>query len=200
MWGRTGKRATIVPNGVDAELGLVHPSGDDTPRLLLLGHFFKGRTDFELLTQVAMNPAFEQIVVGSPGTDPQVLRVFQTLRSHLGSRLLMHKWLDLKQLAALAGPHTATLVPHVVRDYTISQDPMRYYQSLALGIRPIVPRMLWPRHLPLDHTFLIDFGVDTRDALSEWLLTEGPDSSWRQCFVAAHSWDQRAETIASLLS
>lgn len=189
----------IVPNGVDPRLGHLRTAGTEQPRLLVLGHFFKGRTDFGLLESVARRPDFSEVVIGGPGSSPALANVINRLRRTLGTRLHVHQWLGETELAGLAGSRTVALIPNRVSDYTLSQDLMKAYQFLALGIRVICPRLVWPAALPIENALLLDRGVDLDAVLGDWLELPAPDEAWRKDFVAQHSWEARASHIGEVL-
>lgn len=191
--------AAIVPNGVDPEAANLKTSDDPKRRLLLLGHFFSGRTDFDLIDRICSRDYFDQVVIGAPGTDPTMISLLDRLRRRLGSALQVHDWLSTDDLAALSGRHTAAVVPHVVSDYTLSQDLMKVYTLSALGIRVICPRLLWPRTLPNDFAYLLDYGVKLEDTLAEWLDGPGPSAEWRQKIGREHSWEARARQVVGLI-
>lgn len=190
---------SVVPNGVDSDVALLSTSQDSTRRLLLLGHFFSGRTDFALIDRVCSKDYFEHIVIGAPGKDLAMGAMVNKLRQRFGSALDIHDWLTVEDLAALSGQHTTALVPNVVNDYTLSQDLMKAYTFSALGIRVICPRLLWPNSLPKDYVYLLDHGVKLNETLQEWLDGPGPGDDWRRGIGLEHSWETRARQVARLI-
>jgi hypothetical protein len=192
-------RTVIVPNGVDEELAYIDTSVSDTPRLLVLGHFFAGRTNFELLVKLAGRSEFEDVVICAPGETREMIAVLGELRRHLKSRLHVHDWLDNGALAELVGTRTVALVPNRVRDYTISQDLMKVYQLLALGVRVMCPRLLWPDSIDREFGLLLEHGVRPDEVLGDWIESSSPSREWRHTFAASHSWANRARRISSLL-
>lgn len=191
--------SAIVPNGVDPDVAALETADDPTRRLILLGHFFAGRTDFGLIERICTREYFDQVVIGAPGSDPTMLALLDRLRHRLGSALQVYDWLSVDDLAALAGRQTAAIVPHVVSDYTLSQDLMKVYTLSALGMRVICPRLLWPHALPKDFAYLLDYGVKLEDTLAEWLDDPGPSLEWRQRIGNEHSWQTRAVQVAGLI-
>lgn len=192
-------RTAIVPNGVNPEVASMVTSGNDARRLIMLGHFFDGRTDFELIKRVCSERYFDHIVIGAPGTDPKMLALIERLKQNSGTTLEVYEWLSAGDLANFVGPRTVALVPHVVNDYTLSQDLMKVYMLSALGLRIICPRLLWPSSLSNQFAYLVDYGVRIEDTLSEWIDVPGPETSWRQSVVDDHSWAVRARQIADLM-
>lgn len=193
-------RALVVPNGVDPALAHMRLGGDGVPRLLLMGNFFKGRTDFALMRDLLLSTAFEEVVVANPGSNTEVADLLARARTVRGPRLSVEPWLTPTDIAALAGEHTVGAIPHVVKDYTVSQDSMKVYQWLALGMRVICPRLLWPSALPVEPAFLVEYGVDLTDDLAEWVVEPSTDQAWRERFVRQHSWSTRAAVIANALA
>lgn len=188
--------ATVqIPNGVDAALADIPSLGSSEPRLILLGEFFPGRTDFKTILEVALRPEFSEIVICAPGTSKQMAGVIRVLRSQLGARLQVHRWLGSTELGQVIGERTVVLVPHIVCDYTLSQDLLKVYQFLALGARIICPRMLWPEKVERTYGLLLDRGVDLGEVLSDWLESAPPTTVWRRQFVNRHSWDYRGEML-----
>lgn len=196
MAGRVGlDGAHVVPNGVDDALADHSPAGDDATRLLLLGKFFDGRTDWDLILRIAAATDFDEIVVGHPGDSESMGRVLDRLHQKFGERLVIRDWIDSSDLATFAGPRTVALVPHVVSDYTLSQDLMKVYQLQGHGIRVICPRLLWPTHLSARYAYLVDFGADYSRLLTEWIDSPTIDEEWRQAFIADNSWASRARAV-----
>lgn len=193
------RKTHLVPNGIDPRLSRIALGNQTKPRLIVLGHFFRGRTNFRLLDEIAVRPEFEQVIVCGPGKARTMAKLLKRLSRQLGARLVVHEWLDQESLAVLAGPRTVALIPNLVRDYTLSQDPMKAGQMLALGIKVICPRLLWPAHLPKDHVLLLDYGIDLDAVLAEWIEAPGPDTAHRVALSENNSWRVRAYQIAKLI-
>jgi len=139
------------------------------------------------------------IVIGAPGASKEMAAVIHALESSLGSRLAIHHWLSPIELGRIVGERTAVLVPHIVSDYTLSQDLLKVYQCLALGCRVICPRLLWPNSVDATFGMLIDRGVDLDLVLADWLDSGAPTPDWRRRFAEQHSWTARGETITAAL-
>lgn len=189
-----------VPNGVDPTLAAIEPQGSSARRLILLGEFFPGRTDFEAIRRFALREEFEEVVIGAPGTSKKMADLVGELTAARGSKLRVHPWIPPAELGQIVGDRTAVLVPHVVSDYTLSQDLLKVYQCLALGARVICPRLLWPESVEATFGLLVDRGVDLDLVLADWLDSGAPTPEWRRRFAEQHSWSARAETIAAALS
>lgn len=185
--------ASVVPNGVDPHLANLPRSGDDQERLIVLGHFFRGRTDYDLIARIAREGVFKEILFGAPGSGKKISSVIQECRKH--ATVTVSNWIDDSTLASLVGSRTAALVPHVVNDYTLSQDLMKIYQYLALGIKVICPIELWPCHLSKKNGFLLGVGSNLTPNLSEWLSATQISDVERYRFAQANSWHARAQEI-----
>jgi hypothetical protein len=189
-----------VPNGVDPDLAEIEPQGSAARRLILLGDFFPGRTDFEAIRRFVLRKEFEEVVIGAPGTSKTMTGLVRELTATCGSKLQVHAWIPPTELGRIVGDRTAVLVPHVVSDYTLSQDLLKVYQGLAFGARVICPRLLWPESVDASFGLLVDRGVDLDLVLADWLDSGAPTPEWRRRFAEQHSWTARAETIAAALS
>ncbi|WP_405371726.1 MULTISPECIES: hypothetical protein [unclassified Microbacterium] len=194
---RLGQEA-IVPNGFDGKLSDVELSGDNRRRLIVQGHFFRGRTDYELLERFATSGGFDEIVIGAPGRSREMGRALSALADHSGAALEVRKWIADEELARMVGSRTVALVPHIVSDYTLSQDLMKVYKYLALGAKVACPRLLWPAALPITHAYLIDFG-NSADSIREWVDHPRPTASERSDLADSHSWEARGAALARLL-
>jgi hypothetical protein len=188
-----------VPNGVDPALAQAEPQGTSRRRLVMLGEFFPGRTDLEVISRFALRPEFDEVVIGGPGASKGMAAVIRRLKSALGARLQVHSWISSTELGRIVGERTAVLVPHVVSDYTLSQDLLKVYQCLALGARVICPRLLWPASVDPTFGLLIDRGVDLDHVLADWMDDGPPTPDWRRRFVETHTWSARGEAIAAAL-
>jgi len=187
----------VVPNGVDGHLASLPSRGDDRTRLIILGHLFAGRTDKALLREALMEWSFDEIVVGAPGNDRGVLSVLDEARAS-GRTLRVENWISHEELALIAGPRTVALIPHVTSDYTLSQDLMKVYQLIALGIKIICPRLLWPSKLSDEFAYLYGIGSDLQ-ALGDWNDSFCISSEQRTAFVELNSWTNRAAALRKLL-
>ncbi|MBM9913267.1 MULTISPECIES: hypothetical protein [Stenotrophomonas] len=189
---------SVVANGVDCTIAHLPSGGDDRRRLIVLGHLFKGRTDIELLRSALLEWPFDDIVIGAPGTDPAVLGILDASIS-ANRPVRTFAWLSSEELAMMTGVRTVGLVPHVVTDYTLSQDLMKVYQLLALGIKVICPRLLWPNGIDDSMAFLHGIGSDP-GAVDDWNNAMSISPARRLDFVASHSWKSRASKIAQLIT
>lgn len=199
MAGKLGlPQDSIIPNGVDEHLASIPRLGDDANRLILLGHFFPGRTDFELIKRIADARIFEEIVIGGPGQSREMKEVIECCRRN--GEVRVFEWLSNEDLCGLVGGSTVALVPNRVSDYTLSQDLMKVYQFLALGIRVICPAALWPPGVSNEHAFLHGHGARLAPNLADWVRAGRIDDAERSAFVAQHSWRSRALSVIQRLA
>jgi hypothetical protein len=189
----------LVPNGVDPELSRIPRSGDSRRRLIVLGHFFNGRTDFQLLEEVVRSGRFDEIFIGSPGSSSKMSDFLRRLKEYTPAKVVVREWVSHVELSEVVGPRTVALIPHVVNDYTLSQDPMKLYQFLALGVRTICPRLLWPKHLDESSALLVDIGVKLGDVIHEWCDAGPVSDDWRIAHGEENSWRSRALRVARLV-
>lgn len=191
--------AHVVPNGVDPSLAELDKSGSDSPVLLVLGSFFDGRTNNDLLERVLMHSFFQEAHIGFPGDDFGVRRTLTAVRNARPGRVHIHDWLTAEDIATLAGPRAVALVPNVVTSYTMSQDIMKAYQFAALGIPIICPRELWPAKIPHEWGLQLEHDADIQRVLNDWDVPIISDDQ-RAKFVQENSWLARANTILNLIS
>lgn len=188
---------SLVPNGVDASLASLDTSGDGRRRLVILGHFMQHRTDYQLISRVVRLGQFDQVVIGEPGRSAQMRR---TILGFDGKTdVVLRDWMTPEELTRYVGSRTVGFLPHLVNDYTMSQDAMKVYQFLALGMKVIAPRMLWPSHIGRENGLLLDFGINLRAALDEWVEIPGLTLTNRRKFADQNSWERRAEAIGELI-
>lgn len=181
----------VVPNGVDTDLANQVRSGDDRRRLILLGHFFEGRTDWRLMENIVEAGGFEEILIGSPGRSTQMARLIENWRKR-GIRTDVRDWIDAPEVSAHIGDRTIAAVPHVVTPYTRSQDLMKIYQFGALGVPVICPRELWPEGLDTSFGLLLNQCENVGSNFGE---ASGLTDAWRKSFAVDNSWESRAVMI-----
>lgn len=201
MARRTGTPLShIVPNGVDDGLADLPLQGDPEVRLIVQGYFFRGRTDFKLLDEVVRSRTFEEVLICAPGAGREMTALLRSWSRDRISRIVTKDWVTDEELARIAGPNTTALIPHLVRDYTLSQDLMKAYKYLALGIPVVAPRLLWPRSLSIESAFLTDFGDHRAEAIGDWVKhCPKPTMADRRQTAEVHGWKARAARILSLL-
>lgn len=192
------EKERIVPNGVDPKLANIARTGDDAFRIIILGHLFKGRTDLKLLRQALLEWPADEIILGAPG---QCAGVAKILRQAEADRrpIRIFDWLSPERLCQLVGRRTVALVPHIVSDYTLSQDMMKLYQFISMGMKVVCPRWLWPSHIDMKYAFLLDFGADTTQ-IREWAGSFTIADAERVGFAEENSWRARAREIGRLIS
>lgn len=191
--------SNVVPNGVDPKLGEIPHGGDQRRRLLLLGHFFDGRTDFDACEAVMTSGAFQEIVIGGAGSNTRMSRLISSVSKSEPGLVRNHEWIPEGKLAEFVGTRTVALLPNLVNDYTMSQDMMKIYTLQALGVPVALPRALWPSHLDPRFALLFDFGMNVEDVMHQWIESERPDTDWRREFSDSNSWRSRAHKLATII-
>ncbi|QBR93392.1 hypothetical protein [Nocardioides euryhalodurans] len=185
----------LVPNGVSPDLAAVPTTGDDRLRVIVMGHFFDGRTDWRLLDEILHAPSMEEVIV--VGEHPRVDAMVTRART-AGRPVQARTSMTLQSMAGDVGERTVFAIPHVVSDYTLSQDLMKAYQAIAMGLPVCVPNALWPHAISRDLGQVFERGVGVDDVLSGAARTVITPSQ-RHGFAADHAWSRRAERIAEAM-
>jgi hypothetical protein len=194
MHYKIGPHAHFVPNGAQASLSKVERGGDDRPTLIVMGGLRRGRTDFALIRALCSLPSVERVLIGGPGTS-ELARRLQAVRRGVEA----HTHLDWVDLAKTAGPRAVGLVSSAVSDYTLSQDPLKAYDFLALGMPVVCPRLLWPESLPRSMAMLVDHNTNLSSLMNEaFRRTSLGDPVFRERLATEHSWQVRAEKLVEL--
>jgi len=190
--------AVVIPNGVDPLIASCPRAESAASRLVMIGNFFDGRTDWDLMAElVRSNPADQAVIYGV--TDSVVARLARRGVT-AGPQVLLRPRTPLPEILQSLGPTSVVAIPHRVWDYTMSQDLMKAYQAVAAGIRIILPAELAPPTIPLEYLYLLGPGADIGVVMSDALAGGQIDDVARREFAAANSWDIRASQIEELLS
>lgn len=187
---------SVVPNGVDTELAMVRHDGDERIRMLVLGKLFKGRADLDLIREMSSLNWIDEVVFCGIGEGSDLGGLIDEMSNLMGPKVRTISWIDPLDMGSLVGVNTFALIPHIVNDYTLSQNLMKAYLLSALGVPIVCPSMLWPFDLDPEYAFLINSGVDFDRNLRQWATRNGPGDDWRQKFVMENSWANRASEIA----
>lgn len=186
----------VVPNGVSPELASQPGLGDEAARVLVMGKFFNGRTDWHLVSEILMARSVDEVVViGNGARLPKLIR----LAADCGRRITHLAPTPFQSLSPYIGPRTIFAIPHVVSDYTLSQDLMKAYQAIALGMPICVPNALWPPTIPRELGVAFERGVAVEDVLAGAIEWSRLSTSGRGEFAAAHSWSMRAALVAKVV-
>lgn len=188
--------SSVIPNGVDSYLADTPHEGDDRERVLVLGKLFPGRTDEKLVQQICKLPWIREVVFCGVGNHKRTLDLIARVKNDVGDRVKVHSWVEPRELGKLCGKRTFALVPHIVNDYTISQNLMKAYMLTALGVPVVCPAMLWPHDLPVEDAFLINAGIDVDTNLRQWNKRPRLTLDYRRDFAIKNSWAARAALIA----
>ncbi len=201
MAGMLGLRQdNIVHNGVDPALASVQHTGDQRRRLIVLGHFFEGRTDLALLRSVVEAGRFDQVAICglTPGQ-----RIYQPMQRAVSScaSVVVEEFVAPDHLGRYIGANTVALIPNAVSDYTVSQDMMKMYTFVALGVNAICPLHLIPRTIPLEAVYAVGPGLNMARTLPDWIVGSSRLSIQdRMDFARQHSWLARATVIADRIA
>lgn len=188
-------RPRVVPNGVDPSLATISTDPTAEPALVFIGNFFPGRTDWGLLREMALSTSRPKRFYGL--TEAQIERLRGTLGG--ASDVELHPKTPLEVLASSLGSESVIAIPHVVNDYTMSQDLMKAYQAVALGHRVLLPLELVPPSVPLEFCTVISPGVEITALVEGSFRGAFPTSPERASFADSNSWRSRAEQIGSLI-
>lgn len=184
----------VIPNGVDSGVARLPTDGDARARVLVLGSLHHGRLSKAAASALSRLPASAQIVVAGPDTG-------MVRRCLAGSRadVIAFNYLTTAELAGFVGPRTVAFLPLRVSDYTLSQDPMKLYEFLALGVPVVMPRLLWPVHLPMDRAVLFDYDDDICGLVDCATNLPSVTIDDRTAFAREHSWERRAAAVMTVL-
>jgi hypothetical protein len=192
-------RPVLVPNGVDPRMcDWGSTDRDDTRRVVMLGNFFEGRTDWELLERIARSPSAQEVRIF--GANDRCIELAGRLNDRMAEqRVKCFPKTPMREIAARLGRRTVVAVPHLVSDYTMSQDLMKAYQAVALGCRVLLPVELIPRPIPKEFVVGAGLGVNVDDCLEALFLERPVSNEERREFAINNSWNARARQIAGLL-
>ena len=192
----------LVPNGVDYDHFARrpdHPPSDiaalPRPRIGYAGAINE-KLDLELLEWVArQRPDWRVILVGPVLLQhPQRLANLQALPN---VHFLGRKSLD--ELPAYMHSFDVCLMPYARNLWTENINPLKLYEYLAAG-RPIVSTAI-PAALDFRDVVWI---ADNREAflqgIERALREDSPaDAQLRQAIARQHTWDQRVETLSTII-
>ncbi|WP_170219224.1 glycosyltransferase [Nocardioides litoris] len=138
----------LVPNGVDPELMTApQPRPDDlppAPAAVYVGTVHEERFDVELLDEVMTAlPDLNVALVGpdARGSEARAVLSRQPRLHALGPR-------PHDRVAAYLQHADLVVVPHRVNDFTESLDPIKAYESLAVGVPTVATQVAGFRGLP----------------------------------------------------
>ncbi|HZM71974.1 MAG TPA: glycosyltransferase [Candidatus Polarisedimenticolia bacterium] len=188
MRGLGARNVVRLPNGAPERL----TADQGAPAYFAYVGRIHERVDATLLAAVAdAFPAVEIRIAGGVEREPAA---WAALASRPNVRLIG----PLEAVAArrLIAGAAALLLPHVVDDYTRSQDPMKAWDALASGTpvvsTPLPPVTEWPEPLRLIGGDREAFVAAARRALSGELR---PARDQMLALAAANTWSARADAL-----
>jgi teichuronic acid biosynthesis glycosyltransferase TuaH len=186
------KAVHLLPN---AAPGVSPRQAIEPPYLAYLGNIHE-RFDATLVDAVAA--AFSDVTIRIAGPVERVPRGLAVLLRHPNVRL---EGPQLGEAAtAFVGGARALIVPHVVNDYTRSQDVMKAWDAIALGT-PVVstsipPVDAWPKGVGLAADGARAFVAAVGRVLAGELDSSRAE---RLAFAAENLWHRRAHEVLSTL-
>lgn len=183
----------LLPNAADrpSELGAITTRARSSEkRLFLIGNFRPGRTDYALARRLLSAPGYDRCFIVSP--DERLRRIAFDLRDHRVQVLAARPW---DEIGALFTSRSVVAVPNLVTDYTLSQDPLKFYQAGSLGIRTLIPFELVAPWMDPEFFRVFSPGVAPESVLAETLSTAPPSPDAVDRFVNENSWDARVRQL-----
>lgn len=189
---RVGGDALVVPNGCDTYLADAPVDESPSKTVLVLGSLHRKRTDGKAIARVLEPGLNVEFKVAGPGVG--------ALSDHAhasGYRVIRSASLALSDIAAQVTTSTIAWMPLRVCDYTLSQDPMKLYVFLALGLRVVMPYTLIPSHLRThSDIFAYENAEDGRRLIAELShQTHSRTIPERATFATEHSWEARCDAV-----
>jgi hypothetical protein len=192
----------VIPNGVDVPQVVdfrARASGSQLT-VIVLGSFSPYRTDTRLIKSLLSDSRLREVrwVFAGPGVAWLKREVFQEPERRLKFREFI-TWLQVQDLVRNEG--AISFIPHLVNDYTLSQDLMKAYQFVASGSVILIPRLLLPKELPTSRVVVFN----DKDDVGELVLMSGqlgsPAWGLDSCteFATESSWDRRWAAVREML-
>jgi glycosyltransferase involved in cell wall biosynthesis len=188
-----GREAEIIPNGVDREVTRI-----TQPRLLergevtlgYFGHLTRAWFDWGLVTAVARARDDWRIHLIGYGDEPPL---------HLPGNVILHGKVPRSELASYAASWDVALIPFRPSSLSVSADPVKLYEYLAMGLPVLVAGVVPP---PGTEGLVAKAeGVDSFIAESIRLAAQGQDEARRRKeFAASCLWERRLDQLLGLLA
>ena len=191
--GRLSPRASVIPNGVNAELWRTRqpaPAAIDAlprPRAVYTGTM--DRFDRELI-EITARTVGSLVLLGS--CEAPTLQWLQSLDNVYYGGLV-----GQQELAATVQACDIGLIPHIDRDFTRAMSPLKMYEYLAAGL-PVVTVDLPPVHGVDDDRVLICGRDNWADGLNRAVEMGLASESYRERFIDESSWEQRLRRVVDL--
>ncbi len=192
-----GAAATVVPNASPRVIEPPLAPGKDgpAPYLVYVGRIHE-RVQASLIRAVA--DAFPAVPIRIVGPVERAPAGWTELTQHANVRL--HGPMVGNALIEVLRGAAALLLPHRVDDYTRSQDAMKAWEAIAVGI-PVVATALppvigWPPGLAAIGADEAAFVAAVRTVLDGALNSHRAE---RLAYAAANGWDARARTAIQMI-
>lgn len=150
--------------------------------------------DLDLIRQVAIaRPDWSIVMVGPVEIDADITNLKELANVYfVGSK-------SKEELPGYLKKFDVCLNPFKISKLSQAVNPLKFYEYLASG-KPIVSTPM-PEMEMLETLVEIGEGKDGVIAAIERALNDNPEKTWARLNLAAeHSWEQRVETLCSLLA
>ncbi len=199
---RFGKRAHIIPNGVDANAWRVAANRSDAlniPRgelaLGFWGTLMESMFDAELIAHIAQaRPRWTIHLLGA--LDPESHRPSIAARLKKFPNIFFHGAIAHADLPLYAAAFDVCLAPFPDNAFTRGRDPIKVYEYLAAH-RPVAASYT-PQLAALPYTFVAQSAQEFIGAI-EHAARAQMDSRALDEFLAQQTWDTRADALLKIL-
>jgi teichuronic acid biosynthesis glycosyltransferase TuaH len=188
--GRLSPRATVIPNGVIADVWRPRypaPASIDSlprPRAVYTGTMDRFERE---LVEISNRTVGSLVLIGP--CDPSTLQWLKSL-----DRVHYFEPVGQQELAAMVQGCDIGLIPHFDREFTRAMSPLKLYEYLAAGL-PVVSVDLPPIHGVDDERVLICAADDWASGLNRAVEMGHAPEDYRQRFIDEVSWERRLHTV-----
>lgn len=184
----------VVPNGVDADVWTVLPSGEDPfaglPRPIAL---YTGTVDRRLEPDAvgSLTTVAGSVVLLGPQADETAAQLAARF-----DNVVLHPPVNQSGLAAAVARADVCVVPHVRNALTRAMSPLKVYEYVAAG-KPVVATDLPPMR-SIHPSLQLVAGTSFQDGFMAALELGPLSEEERLSFIDANSWSSRCESILDL--
>jgi len=191
--GGTGP-ATVVPNGVDADLWRPEAQAPDwmahLPRpVLLYSGSIDDRIDLAAMSAAATAVPRGTVLIVGQVVDPRAVEAVAALEN-----VVVRPRVDHVVMPSIVAGCDVGLVPHRRTRLTESMSPLKAYEFLAGGL-PVVGTDLVPMRGIDPRMVLVDSPEDFGDGVEAALALGRMPEAERVAFVDANSWTDRTSRV-----